>query len=46
VNPSRARSSGATNLSAALPTHFQVVIEVSFKRGIPVRSPYVFHHAL
>jgi hypothetical protein len=29
-----------------LPRHFQAVIKVSFKQGIPVQSSYVFHHVL
>jgi hypothetical protein len=29
-----------------LPRHFQAVIKVAFKQGIPVRSSYVFHHVL
>ena len=29
-----------------VPRHFQVVIKVAFKQGIPVQSHYVFHHAL
>ncbi|HXK05790.1 MAG TPA: hypothetical protein VMS37_25540 [Verrucomicrobiae bacterium] len=29
-----------------VPRHFQVVIKVAFKQGIPVQSSYVFHHAL
>jgi len=29
-----------------VPRHFQVVIRVAFKQGIPVQSSYVFHHAL
>jgi hypothetical protein len=32
--------------SPKLPRHFQVVIKVSFKQGVPVRSAYAFHHAL
>jgi hypothetical protein len=31
---------------AELPRHFQVVIKVAFKQGIPVQSSYVFHHVL
>jgi hypothetical protein len=30
----------------ALPRHFQVVLQVAFKQGIPVQSSYVFHHVL
>ena len=29
-----------------IPRHFQVVVKVSFKQGIPVQSSYVFHHVL
>jgi len=29
-----------------LPRHFQVVIKVSFKQGVPIRSAYAFHHAM
>jgi hypothetical protein len=29
-----------------LPRHFQAVIKVAFKQGIPVQSSYVFHHVL
>ncbi|HTS61838.1 MAG TPA: hypothetical protein VMH28_07425 [Candidatus Acidoferrales bacterium] len=29
-----------------VPRHFQVVIKVAFKQGIPVQSSYVFHHSL
>jgi hypothetical protein len=29
-----------------LPKHFQVVIKVAFKQGIPVQSSYVYHHVL
>jgi hypothetical protein len=29
-----------------LPRHFQAVIKVDFKQGIPVQSSYVFHHVL
>jgi len=29
-----------------IPRHFQVVLKVAFKQGIPVQSSYVFHHAL
>ena len=29
-----------------LPKHFQVVVQVSFKQGIPVQSKYVLHHVL
>jgi len=32
--------------SGAMPRHFQVVLRVTFKQGIPVQSAYVFHHAL
>jgi hypothetical protein len=32
--------------SAELPRHFQAVIKVAFKQGIPVQSSYVFHHVL
>jgi hypothetical protein len=31
---------------AKLPRHFQVVIKVSFKQGVPVSSAYAFHHVL
>ena len=27
-----------------IPKHFQVVLRVAFKQGIPVQSSYVFHH--
>lgn len=30
----------------AMPRQFQVVLRVAFKQGIPVRSSYVFHHAI
>lgn len=29
-----------------MPRHFQVVLKVTFKQGIPVESSYVFHHVL
>ena len=29
-----------------IPRHFQIVIKVTFKQGIPVQSSYVFHHVL
>ncbi len=29
-----------------LPRHYQVVLKVSFKQGIPVQSSFVFHHVL
>jgi hypothetical protein len=29
-----------------LPRHFQAVIQVAFKQGIPVQSSYVFHRVL
>lgn len=32
--------------SGAMPRHFQVVLKVAFKQGIPVQSSYVFHHVL
>ena len=32
--------------SGRIPRHFQVVLKVAFKQGIPVHSSYVFHHAL
>jgi hypothetical protein len=32
--------------SGRIPRHFQVVLKVAFKQGIPVQSSYVFHHAL
>jgi hypothetical protein len=32
--------------SGRIPHHFQVVLKVAFKQGIPVHSSYVFHHAL
>ena len=32
--------------SGNIPRHFQVVLRVSFKQGIPLQSAYVFHHAL
>jgi hypothetical protein len=32
--------------SGQMPRHFQVVVKVAFKQGIPVQSSYVFHHIL
>jgi hypothetical protein len=32
--------------NSELPQYFQVVLQVSFKQGIPVESSYVFHHVL
>jgi hypothetical protein len=32
--------------SGGIPRHFQVVLKVAFKQGIPVQSSYVFHHVL
>jgi hypothetical protein len=32
--------------SGELPQHYQVVLKVSFKQGIPVESSYAFHHVL
>jgi hypothetical protein len=32
--------------SGEMPRHFQVVIKVAFKQGIPVQSEYVYHHVL
>jgi len=32
--------------SGELPRHFQVVLKVTFKQGIPVQSSYVYHHVL
>jgi hypothetical protein len=32
--------------SRQMPRHFQAVIKVAFKQGIPVQSSYVFHHVL
>ncbi len=32
--------------SGEIPRHFQVVLKVAFKHGIPVQSSYVFHHVL
>ncbi len=32
--------------SGELPRHFQAVLKVVFKQGIPVQSSYVFHHVL
>jgi hypothetical protein len=32
--------------SGTMPRHFQVVLRVMFKQGIPVQSSYVFHHVL
>ena len=29
-----------------LPRHYQVVVRVVFKQGIPVESSYVFHHVV
>jgi hypothetical protein len=32
--------------SGEIPRHFQAVIQVEFKQGIPVQSSYVYHHVL
>jgi hypothetical protein len=32
--------------NGSVPRHFQVVLRVTFKQGIPVQSSYVFHHVL
>jgi hypothetical protein len=32
--------------SGELPRHYQVVLKVAFKQGIPVQSSYAFHHVL
>jgi hypothetical protein len=32
--------------SGEIPRHFQAVVKVAFKQGIPVQSSYVFHHVL
>ena len=32
--------------SGRLPRHYQVVVKVVFKQGIPVESSYVFHHVM
>jgi hypothetical protein len=32
--------------SGQIPRHFQVVLKVEFKQGIPVQSSYVYHHVL
>jgi hypothetical protein len=32
--------------SGEIPRHFQVVLKVSFKQGVPVQSAYLFHHVL
>ncbi|MBZ5583792.1 MAG: hypothetical protein LAQ30_16595 [Acidobacteriia bacterium] len=32
--------------SGAVPRHFQIVLKVAFKQGVPVQSSYLFHHAL
>jgi hypothetical protein len=32
--------------SGDIPRHFQVVLKVAFKQGIPVQSSYVYHHVL
>ena len=32
--------------SGEIPRHFQIVLKVAFKQGIPVQSSYVFHHVL
>jgi hypothetical protein len=32
--------------NGSVPRHFQVVLKVTFKQGIPVQSSYVFHHVL
>jgi hypothetical protein len=29
-----------------IPRHFQAVIKVAFKQGIPVQSSYVYHRVL
>jgi hypothetical protein len=32
--------------SGEIPRHYQVVLKVAFKQGIPVQSSYVYHHVL
>jgi hypothetical protein len=32
--------------SGAMPGHYQAVVRVTFKQGVPVQSAYVFHHVL
>ena len=32
--------------SGEMPRHYQVVLKVAFRQGIPVQSSYVFHHVL
>lgn len=34
------------NSAGEIPRHFQVVLRVEFKQGIPVKSEYVYHHVL
>jgi hypothetical protein len=34
------------NPAGEIPRHFQVVLRVEFKQGIPVKSEYVYHHVL
>jgi hypothetical protein len=34
------------NPAGEIPRHFQVVLKVEFKQGIPVKSEYVYHHVL
>jgi hypothetical protein len=48
TQPRRAKELVAHLRSATgeIPRHFQVVVKVDFKQGIPVQSSYVFHHAL
>jgi hypothetical protein len=48
TQPRRARElvSRLRNGRGETPRHFQVVIKVAFKQGIPVQSSYVFHHSL
>ncbi|HKE24347.1 MAG TPA: hypothetical protein VKB88_18420 [Bryobacteraceae bacterium] len=47
TQPARARELAAhlRGRSGEIPRHFQAVLRVVFKQGIPVESSYVFHHA-
>lgn len=48
TQPWRARELAARlrNPAGQIPRHFQAVIKVEFKQGIPVQSSYVYHHVL
>lgn len=48
TQPIRARELAARlrGPSGEIPRHFQAVLRVEFKQGIPVGSSYVFHHVL